>query len=181
MGRMSKEEEARRNLKIVQMIEEGYDHKQIGRAIGMRAQNVLASKAWKIAHGEWEGDADLLIVTPQAQRNMLEDVTARAMEDVDKISDIIDILERDPALVSNNAAEIRRLYSLKKEYYVEIANMWAIAQTIAGGASGPKTTTGDKTQVNIGKIDYKKVHEAGKKATEILDKARLDGLIREDA
>lgn len=178
MGRLSKEEEAKRNLKIVQMIEEGYDHKHIGKAVGMRAQNVLASKAWKIAHGEWEGEKDLLIVTPQAQRDMLEDVTARAIEDVDNIDKIIKILEKKP---DDNAPEIRRLYALKKEFYVEVANMWAISQSISGASGGPSKKTGDKTQVNIGKIDYQKVHEAGKKATEVLDRARLDGLIREDS
>lgn len=177
MGRLSKAEEAERNFKIVEMISNGFSHHQIAKEVGMRPQNVLMCKAWKIAHGEWEGDLALDIVSPQDQRNMLEDVTARAIDDLDDLDQLINVLMSDPM---NQAGEIRRIKSLKKEYYVEIANMWAIAQTIAGGG-GPTKTTGDKTQINIGQIDYQKVQEAGEKATKILDEARLDGLIREDS
>lgn len=178
MGRISKEEEAKRNYKITQLVSEGYDHRQIGKQVNMRPQNVLACKAYKIATGTWEGDLDLLIVSPTDQREMLDEVTAMIIDDLARIDKVIGMLERADSVL--NAPEIRRLFALRKEFYHELGNMWSIAQTIAGGG-GPTKAIGDKTQINIGQIDYQKVQQASEKAATVLDKARLDGHIRENS
>jgi hypothetical protein len=172
MARPKSEEKRKRDYQVMKMVDEGYDHKQIGKTLGMRPQNVLGLPAYKVAHGE--SVKGFKVVTPREQKLRLEEITERASVDLDEIDKLIKRLSSNP---TKHALRIEKLYKMKLEFYNAISDMWAVTQTILGEVSGP-TKTGDKIQVNI---DYKKIDEAANKAAEVLDRARLDGQLGNDS
>jgi hypothetical protein len=166
VARPTNEEKRKRDYQVMKHVDEGFDHHQIAEIVGMRPQNVLGLPAYRVAQGEAvEG---FKVVSPRDQKLRLEELTERAMIDLDKIDTLIKRLSTNP---TKHALRMEKLYQIKLKYYTAISEMWAITQTILGEGTGP-TKTGDKTQINI---NYKKIDEAANKAAEVLDKARLNG------
>lgn len=164
MGRLPRDEEIKRRNKMRKMIDEGYDHNQIGDALGMRPQNVLQMMR------RMEHVAEDEIVTSIQLRETLNELTDRAYLDLDSIDKLIEIYESDPAKYE---VRLEKLYRLKKEFYIELANIWSIPSSIIANKQNISSISGDKVQVNY-KIDYKKIDEAARKAAKVLDEARLD-------
>lgn len=165
MGRLPRSEEIKRRNKMRKMIDEGYDHNQIADALGMRSQNVLQMMRRMEAITEDE------IVTSVQLRETLNEITDRAYLDLDAIDSLIEVLEQNP---EKYEVRLEKLYRLKKEYYLDLANIWSIPPSIAASKQNLSSISGDKVQVNIDKIDYKKLDEAARKAAKVLDEARLD-------
>jgi hypothetical protein len=165
MGRLPREEEIKRRNKMRMMIDEGYDHNQIADTLGMRPQNVLQMMR------RMENIAEEEIITPRQQRETLNEVTDRVYIDLDEIDELLEVMKEDPAKFE---VRIEKLYRLKLEFYNELANTWALPQSIVANKQNLSSISGDKVQVNIDKIDYKKLDEAARKAAKVLDEARLD-------
>lgn len=151
-------------------MEEGYDHNYIAEACGMRPQN---AKALMERLGAVPDDE---VVTPAQQRETLNDLTERACLDLDDIDALLEIYSRDP---TKYEVRIEKLYRLKKDFYTELANLWAIPSSIEAMKKGISSVSGDKVQINMSSIDYKKLDEAAAKAAKALDEARLDNGNRE--
>ena len=166
MGRLPKAEEIKRRHTIRTLLDDGYDHNEIGRKLGMRPQNVLA--IIRAMDAKDIGD----IVTPSQQGDTLRDVTERILDDLDDIDALIK--EHNTARIPNST-KLLKLYKLKKDYYDALINMWAVPQSIVGSRTGVSTISGDKVQINLAKIDYKKLDKVAAEAANILDEARLDG------
>ena len=166
MARLPKAEEIKRHHAVRTMVEDGYDHNEIGKKLGMRPQNVLAMM--RSMNAKEDGD----IVTPAQQGKTLRDVTDRILDDLYDLDAIIK--EHNTARIPNST-KLLKLYKLKKEYYDVLVNMWAVPQSIVSSRTGISTISGDKVQVNLAKIDYRKLDEVAAEAANILDKARLDG------
>ena len=105
------------------------------------------------------------------QRETLNEVTDRVYIDLDDIDELLQTMKEDPAKFE---IRIEKLYRLKLEFYNELANTWALPQSIIANKQNLSSISGDKVQVNIDKIDYKKLDEAARKAAKVLDEARLD-------
>jgi hypothetical protein len=167
MARPKAEEKRKRDYQVMKLVDEGHDHHYIAEQMGMRPQNVLNLPAYKVAQGELiEG---FKVVSPRDQKLLLEEITEKAILDLEEIDSLIKRLGTNP---TKHALRIEKLYKMKLEYYAVISEMWAITQTILGEGTGGAKKTGDKIQVNI---DYKKIDEALGKATEVMNEARLDG------
>jgi hypothetical protein len=170
MARPKAEEKRKRDYQVMKLVDEGHDHHYIAEQMGMRPQNVLNLPAYKVAQGELvEG---FKVVSPRDQKLLLEEITEKAVSDLEEIDSLIKRLGTNP---TKHALRIEKLYKMKLEYYTVISEMWAITQTILGEGTSPKKT-GDKIQVNI---DYKKIDEALGKATDVMNQARLDGQLGE--
>jgi len=170
MARPTAEEKRKRDYQVMKLVDEGHDHHYIAEQMGMRPQNVLSLPAYKVAQGEMvEG---FKVVSPRDQKLLLEEITEKAITDLDEMDRLIKKLVTNP---TKHALRIEKLYKMKLEYYAVISEMWAITQTILGEGTSTKKT-GDKIQVNI---DYKKIDEALGKATDVMNQARLDGQLGE--
>lgn len=170
MARLSRAEEVKRQNKVRRLMEEGYDHNYIGEACGMRPQNAkaLMSRLGAVPDDE--------VVTPAQQRETLNDLTDRASLDLDEIDTLIEFYRENP---DKYEVRLEKLYRLKKDFYTELACLWAIPSSIEATKKGLGSISGDKVQVNIDKIDYKKLDEAAAKAAKALDEARVSGEYRE--
>lgn len=164
MGRLSRKDEIKRRNKMRKMMDEGYDHNQIADALNMRPQNALAMMK------RLDVIPDEEIVTPSQQRETLNDLTERLCLDLNDIDDFLEKLKEDPV---NNRVGLEKFYKLKLEICTTVADFWAITQSIVASKQSISSISGDKVQVNIDKIDYKKLDDAARKAAKVLDEARL--------
>lgn len=164
MARLPRNEEIKRRNKMRKMVDEGYDHNQIAEVLGMRPQNVLQMMR------RLEQTADEEVVTPVQQRETLNEVTDRIYMDLDALDELITVLEKNP---EKYEIRLEKLYRLKKEYYADLANIWAIPSSISSDRQTLSSVRGDKVQINLAKIDYKKLDEAAAEAAKALDEARL--------
>jgi hypothetical protein len=130
----------------------------------MRPQNALAMMK------RLDVIPDEEIVTPSQQRETLNDLTERLCLDLNDIDDFLEKLKEDPV---NNRVGLEKFYKLKLEICTTVADFWAITQSIVASKQSISSISGDKVQVNIDKIDYKKLDDAARKAAKVLDEARL--------
>ena len=165
MARLPRNEEIKRRNKMRKMMDDGYDHNQIADALGMRSQNVLQMMRRMEVITEDE------IVSPVQQRETLNELTDRVYLDLDRLDELIAEYEKNP---DKFEIRIEKLYRLKKDFYDQLSNVWALPTSIMANKQNLSSISGDKVQVNIDKIDYKKLDEAARKAAKVLDEARLE-------
>jgi len=164
MARLPRNEEIKRRNKMRKMMDEGYDHNQIADTLNMRPQNVLQMMRRMEVIPEEE------IVSPVQQRETLNELTDRMYSDLDSIDALLDIYEKDTAKYE---VRIEKLYKLKMDFYGKLSDVWALPVSIVANKQNLSSISGDKVQVNINKLDYKKLDEAARKAAKVLDEARL--------
>jgi DNA repair ATPase RecN len=111
------------------------------------------------------------VVTPTQQRETLKDLTERACLDLDDIDALLEIYSQDP---KKYEVRIEKLYRLKKDFYTELAHLWAIPSSIEATKKGISSISGDKVQVNLKNIDYRELDKAAAAAAKALDEDRLN-------
>jgi hypothetical protein len=87
MARPKAEEKRKRDYQVMKLVDEGHDHHYIAEQMGMRPQNVLNLPAYKVAQGELvEG---FKVVSPRDQKLLLEEITEKAVSDLEEIDSLI--------------------------------------------------------------------------------------------
>ena len=169
MGRITRQAEEHRRYLVAKYMEEGMNHHQIAKKFesdgvegSTRPQNIkLIMDSIEAANLK----ADSMVASPKQQSIMLAEVTVRITED---LSDIEEKIHRLSKNLEEHALRVEKLYGLKLEYYKTLIDAWAIVEGIVGATSGVKKT-GDKTQINIDKIDYKQIDKMAASAAAMLE------------
>jgi hypothetical protein len=170
MGRTDRKTEAERKYLIAKYMEEGLDHHGIARKFesmqiegSTRPQNI---KRVMDVLREDKLAADMVVASPKQQSIILADVTSRIYKDIGEIEEKIERLSEN---LEEHAIRVEKLYALKLDYIKELVEAWAITQSIQGsGQQTVRKTTGDKTQINIDKINTSDVKELADEARKIL-------------
>ncbi len=165
MARLTEEDRKARNRQVMQLIQDGYDHKQVGKIVGMRPQNAKALMDKLRASVSHED-----IVTPSQQRETLKDISEKLLNEVYRIDGILAKLEYG----KDTHKKITELIRLKKDCIVKLADIWAIPSSIEQSKGKPSSTTGDKIQMNFGHLESapKKVKQVTDEIVELIDENR---------
>jgi len=170
MGRITRQAEEHRRYLVAKYMEEGMNHHQIAQRFeadgiegSTRPQNI------KLIMDSIEASstkAESMVASPRQQSIMLAEVTVRITEDLRDIEEKIERLSKN---LEDHALRVEKLYGLKLDYYKTLIDAWAIVEGIVGATVGGAKKTGDKTQINIDKIDYKKIDKMAASAAAMLE------------
>jgi hypothetical protein len=165
MGRLTEDDRKARNRQVMQLIQDGYDHKQVGKIVGMRPQNAkaLMDRLRSSVSGE-------NIVTPSQQRETLQEISEKLLNEVHRIDGVLAKLEYS----KETHKKMLELIRLKKDCIVKLADIWAIPSSIEQAKNKPSSTTGDKTQINFGHLDSapQEIKEVTDEIVDLIDEHR---------
>ena len=181
INKRNKEELLKRKQKILALLEEGYDHNYIANELGMRPQNVLA---WIRRHDlkVHDDDNNSPIVTPIQQRETLEETTEKIRSEIARIDDLLDeyydlqksVMKKKGGTYHRKIVELLRI---KKDYLLELVNMWAIPSSIERGIKQvtPSPIKGRNIQINFGHLENEeeKLKKVSEGIVNIIDAIRF--------
>lgn len=175
-------------MRILELHQQGFDHNYISQEVGMRPQNVLG---WlrKNAPVVTDSAQSLDIVSPDKQREVLDEATEELTSDIKKLDNLIEFhykrykelasLEtKTPEDITNaesSFAKLTKLISMKNLHINSIVQHWGIQESITKAAkTAPSALSATNMQVNFEhimeqKLNPDKVGRITKEIKEVID------------